>query len=269
MLSRKNTKRVAGFTLIEIIIASAVFSMFTVGLFAFYRMGSGMFLTGSWKLSRQKEAERFLSILKERIEQAANATSINPTNPDPKAQITTSVCNFLTLNNNTQVANIKTNRRVMIFTVAKPDMTAIDAAKRGMVAYHCLMAVPAAKKLYTLHLHANTQAAAHQGIDYFNTAANFQPNPAAFVNFATRFANNPSVFGLGRMPYTYKLGDVASATITWGRANPAAAGDETDKVVGIKIRMQNPNHPQTFVDHGIQAKLDMAVPIVPFALGGF
>ncbi|HNW10460.1 MAG TPA: prepilin-type N-terminal cleavage/methylation domain-containing protein, partial [Candidatus Rifleibacterium sp.] len=54
-------KRVAGFTLIEIMVASAVFSLFTAGLFAFYRMGSNMFLTGSWKLTRQKEAERFLS----------------------------------------------------------------------------------------------------------------------------------------------------------------------------------------------------------------
>lgn len=269
MLSDKTKKRLAGFTLIEIIIASAVFSMFTVGLFAFYRMGSGMFLTGSWKLTRQKEAERFLTILKERVEQAANTTSINPTNPDPNAQITTSICNFLTLNNNTQVANIKANRRVMIFTVSKPDMTAITATKRGLVAYHCLMAVPAAKNLYTLHLHANTQTTAYEGIDYFNTAANFKPNPAAFVNFATRFSNTPGTFGLGRMPYTYKLSDVASATITWGLANPAAAGGETDKVVGIKIRMQNPNHPQTFVDQGVQAKLDMAVPIVSYALGGF
>ncbi len=259
-------KRVAGFTLIEIMVASAVFSLFTVGLFAFYRMGSNMFLTGSWKLTRQKEAERFLSILKERIEQAANATSINPT---AAQQITVAPCPFLTLNNNTQIANITANRRIMVFTVAKPDTTYLNAANRGVIVYHCLMAVPAEKNLYTLHLHANTQDVAFGGVDYFNTTANFKPNPAAFTNFNTRFGNTPQNFGLGTVPYTYKLSDVASATISWGLANPAAAGGETDKVVGIKIRLQNPKHPETLVDHGVQAKLDMAVPMQPFALGGF
>ncbi|MDD3148968.1 MAG: prepilin-type N-terminal cleavage/methylation domain-containing protein, partial [Candidatus Riflebacteria bacterium] len=122
MLSKTFKKRLAGFTLVEILIASGIFAMFTGGLFAFYRMGSRMFLTGSWKLQRQKEAERFLSLLKERIEQAANATSINP---GAATQITTSKCNFLTLNNNTQIANIKANRRIMLFTVAKPETTSL------------------------------------------------------------------------------------------------------------------------------------------------
>ncbi len=261
-------KRVAGFTLIEIMVASAVFSLFTAGLFAFYRMGSNMFLTGSWKLTRQKEAERFLSILKERIEQAANATSINPTAAN---QITVAKCPFLTLNNNTQIANITSNRRIMVFTVAKPDTTYLNAANKGVVVYHCLMGVPAEKNLYTLHLHANTQDVAFGGVDYFNTTANFKPNPGTFPNFNTRFGNSPQNFGLGTVPYTYKLSDVASATISWGLADPgaAAAGGETDKVVGIKIRLQNPRHPETIVDHGVQAKLDMAVPMQSFALGGF
>ena len=97
----------------------------------------------------------------------------------------------------------------------------------------------------------------------------WQPNPAAFTNFNNRFSNSPQNFGLGTVPYTYKLTDVASATISWGLADPAAVGGETDKVVGIKIRLQNPKLPETFVDHGVQAKLDMAVPMQSFALGGF
>ncbi len=266
MKARNLKMRCAGFTLIEIIIASAIFALFTGGLFSFYRMGSRMFLTGSWKLTRQKEAERFFSILKERIEQAANATSINPA---VTPQITSSMCNFLTLNNNSQIAKINTNRRIMVFTVSKPDMTALPGGVRGLVVYHCLMAVPAAKNLYTLHLHANTQTVPYTGVDYFNTPANFKPDPAAFNNFAVNFSNTPANFGLGTVPSTYKLTDIASATITWSLANPAAAGGETDKVVGIKLRMQNPNHPETFVDQGIQAKLDMAVPLVSYALGGF
>lgn len=262
----QNIKRVAAFTLIEIIIASAIFSMFCIGVFAFYRMGSQMFITGSWKLTRQKDTERFLAVLKERIEQAANATSINPALPN---QITTSPCNFLTLNNNTEVSAIAVNRRLMAFTVAKPDMTSITPGATGLIVYHCLMAVPAEKNLYTLHLNANTQAIAYDGVDYFNIAATFKPDPAAFTNFAGRFANVPSNFGLGTVPYTYKLHEVASTTISWSVATGGLPGVEADKVVGIKMRLQNPNHPETYIDQSIQAKLDMAVPLVPFALGGF
>ena len=266
MMARIIKTRCAGFTLIEIIIASAIFAMFTGGLFSFYRMGSRMFLTGSWKLTRQKEAERFLSILKERVEQSANATSINPA---VTPQITSSVCNFLTLNNDSQIAKIKVNQRIMVFTVSKPDTTSLPGGAMGVIVYHCLMAVPAAKNLYTLHLHANTQTVPFNGVDYFNTPADFKPVPGTFPNFAAKFSNLPANFGLGSVPYTYKLTDIASATISWSRSNPAAVGGETDKVVGIKLRMQNPNHPETFVDQGIQAKLDMAVPLVSYALGGF
>lgn len=266
MAVQPNRKRIAAFTLIEIIIASAIFSMFCVGVFAFYRMGSQMYITGSWKLSRQKETERFLAILKERIEQAANATSINPA---AAMQITTSPCNFLTLNSNTEVGAITSTRRLMTFTVAKPDMTSITPGAAGLLVYHCLMAVPAEKNLYTLHLNANTQAIAYDGVDYFNIAASFKPDPAVFTNFATRFANAPANFGLGVVPYTYKLHEVASTTLTWSVATGGAPGIEADKVVGIKVRLQNPNHPETYIDQSIQAKLDMAVPLVPFALGGF
>lgn len=266
MIPQHQRKRVAAFTLIEVMIASAVFSMFCVGVFAFYRMGSRMFLSGSWKLSRQKETERFLSILKERIEQASNATSINPAAGN---QINTSPCNFLTLKHNTEIGKITANRRLMIFTVAKPDMTAIRPADKGMIVYHCLMAVPAEKNLYTLHLYANTQAVAFAGIDYFNTIADFKPDPGAFVDFANRFSNSPANFGLGVVPYTYKLNDVASATITWGAGTAISPGGEADKVVGIKVRLQNPGHPETFIDHSIQAKLDMAVPLISYDLGGF
>lgn len=259
-------KRLAGFTLVEVIIASAVFALFTGGLFSFYRMGSRMFMSGSWKLTRQKDGERFLMILKERIEQAANATSINP---GAANQITSSACNFVTLKNGVSVSKITSNQRLMLFTVAKPDMTALPGAAKGVIVYHCLMAVPAEKNLYTLHLHANTQAVAYDGIDYFNSTANFKPDTTVFPNFAAKFSNLPANFGLGSVPYTYKLNDVASLTISWALADPDAPGGETDKVVGLRLTMQNPGHPETSVDQGIQAKLDMAVTLDPKDLGGF
>ena len=131
------------------------------------------------------------------------------------------------------------------------------------------MAVPAEKNLYTLHLHANTKTAAFDGIDYFNSAADFKPDTAVFPNFATNFAAEPANFGLGSVPYTYKLNDVASLTISWAVEDPDAPTGQTDKVVGIKLTIQNPSHPETMVDQGVQAKLDRSVTLTDFGLGGF
>ncbi len=65
-----NKKRKA-FTVVEVLIAATIFSMFLIGVFSLFNMGSRMYITGSWKYNKQKEGERFLQVLKERIEQAS------------------------------------------------------------------------------------------------------------------------------------------------------------------------------------------------------
>ncbi|MBQ2592158.1 MAG: prepilin-type N-terminal cleavage/methylation domain-containing protein, partial [Candidatus Riflebacteria bacterium] len=67
-----------GFTVAEVLVASAIFMVFSGALFSIYRMGSRMFVSGAWKYNRQKEAERFFEILKERVEQASNIVKIEP-----------------------------------------------------------------------------------------------------------------------------------------------------------------------------------------------
>lgn len=273
MTLRKLKTSVAAFTLIEIIIASAVFSLFVTGAFSFYRMGSRMFVSGSWKIQKQKETERFLLILKERIEQASNATMIDPAVGE--ASIASAPCNFLALENDTVVENIGANvRKIMMFTVCKPDMTRIGGSN-GMILHHSLVAVPAEKNLYTLHLHANTVLTPHGGVDYFNTAQPFgpiipaPPHPTQQLTDLTNFNGLPIVFGFGSAPQTHRLGDVRSARVIFQQASDGGS-DSNEKVIGLQLRLQNPNHDQTFLEHSFQAKVDFAVPVRTYALpGGF
>ena len=63
--------RKRAFTVVEVLIAAAIFSVFLIGVFSLFNMGSRMYISGSWKFTKQKEGERFLQVLKERIEQAS------------------------------------------------------------------------------------------------------------------------------------------------------------------------------------------------------
>lgn len=277
MKMRRLIKRFTGFTLIEIIIASAIFTMFMTGVFSFYRMGSRMFVSGSWKLNKQKETERFMSILKERIEQASNATQIDP--GGGPGSVIVAPCNFLTLNNGTTISEIDGEKRLMLFTVCKPDMTKVAPANndyRGLILYHALVAVPdhaptaggPEKNLYTLFFHADTNPDAVSTIDYFNSPETFKPDTTAMANFPAGFANLPSFFSYGTVPQTFKLSEIASANISWGLASGTDSSN-SDKVLGIRLRMVNEKHPETSVNHEIQAKVDYSVPLINYNLGDF
>lgn len=92
-------------------------------------------------MNKQKETERFLSVLKERIEQASY--EIDPAGG--ANSVGTAPCNFLTLNNNTELNNLGEKTGAMLFTVCKPDMTKVkpgDNDYRGLILYHALVAVP-------------------------------------------------------------------------------------------------------------------------------
>lgn len=52
-----------GFTLMEILIAAGVLSLFMTGVFALYRSGSRGFVAGSWRAEEQKRAQIFMSAL--------------------------------------------------------------------------------------------------------------------------------------------------------------------------------------------------------------
>jgi Tfp pilus assembly protein PilE len=266
-------RRQIGFTLVEVLIAAGVLSLFLVGLFAFYRMGSRMFMAGSWKLNKQKEMERFITILKERMEQASNAVQVDPGAGDPDDQMVESTSNFVSIEGDTAVTRPEDDTRLMLFSICKPDMTAFgnDPAQPGqgpgLILYHCLMAKPAAKNLYTLYFHANTERDAHGGIDYFNSPEDYFPDMAKFTS--PEFNAPPSVFSLGNAPFTTKLTDVHAATFTVEIASGTNAMTETGKVIGVDITCQHPRYEETRVSQSFKARIDFSVPVKEMSPGDF
>ncbi len=76
MITFRQNRR--GITLTEILIATAVFSMFMISAFGVFSSSQSGFETGSWRLHRQKQAQIFLLRLKEIIEKANHAYEISP-----------------------------------------------------------------------------------------------------------------------------------------------------------------------------------------------
>lgn len=59
------------FTLVELMIATAVSTIFIIAAFSLYNMSSKMFNAGSWRQNAQKQAERLLSVLSADIAKAS------------------------------------------------------------------------------------------------------------------------------------------------------------------------------------------------------
>ncbi len=76
IMASQQTRR--GITLTEILIATAVFSMFMISAFGVFSSSQTGFDTGSWRLHRQKQAQIFLLRLKEILEKANHAYEIRP-----------------------------------------------------------------------------------------------------------------------------------------------------------------------------------------------
>lgn len=76
-------KQRSGLTLMEILVASAILSMFMAGVFQLYRSGSQSFLLGSWKTRAQKDAQLFLEELRSVLEISGNALVFRDTVIDP------------------------------------------------------------------------------------------------------------------------------------------------------------------------------------------
>lgn len=73
-----STKSRQAVTLTEILIATAVFSLFMISAFGVFSSSQTGFETGAWRIQRQKQAQIFLLRLKEIIEKANHAYEIRP-----------------------------------------------------------------------------------------------------------------------------------------------------------------------------------------------
>lgn len=68
--------RSRGFTVIEIMIAAAIFAGFMTGVMLVFRSGSSSFIIGSWKTNAQKKTQIFLSQFKDDLEKANHPYAI-------------------------------------------------------------------------------------------------------------------------------------------------------------------------------------------------
>lgn len=63
-------RRFHGFTVLEIVIAAGLLSGLFLGVFQIFRSGSDSFKVGSWRIQTQKQAQTFLTRLRELLERA-------------------------------------------------------------------------------------------------------------------------------------------------------------------------------------------------------
>lgn len=69
-------KRHNGVTLVEILVATGVFSLFMIGILTLFSQSRAGFDSGTWRLQRQKDAQRFLLRFKELLERSNHAYEV-------------------------------------------------------------------------------------------------------------------------------------------------------------------------------------------------
>ncbi len=257
----KNKK---GFTVAEVVVAAAIFMVFSGALFSLYRMGSRMFVSGSWKFTRQKEAERFFEILKERVEQASNMVKIDPSSTP---QIETNASRFMTkkgvvidLGADTKATGAKI--QLAEFAVCKPCQILGNNRKNGIIVLHSLTVVPDNDSgLYKLNLFIKR-------IDDNSLTDCFSMGAADGLNMTqANFLGDPVNFGLQPVPGIFTLRDVCGVTLNYaeGDVESDASGDlQAIKPVlyEVKVKMRNPKHAQTVLEMGYKFKIDGSVAVV-------
>lgn len=264
LIDRKLNKK--AFTVVELMVATAIFMLFIGAVFSLYRMGSRMYVSGSWKYMRQKEAERFFIMMKERVEQAANIISIDPKLTDK--QVSTQKTKFVSLTNNKNIcvpvdsSSKPTKQWIAEFIVAKPDMTAFPSKKKGIVLYHSILLNPNEESgLYDLNMRVEKTA---DNANFFKTIGNDFPTDFGALKI-DNFKAEPSLYGLSPVPHTFELHDVASITVSWSFAASSSTnlnGVEKSPIFGIDVQMRNPKHDQTILEMGCKARIDSSVEYV-------
>ncbi|HNX78027.1 MAG TPA: hypothetical protein PKM56_20295 [Candidatus Rifleibacterium sp.] len=109
-------------TLTEILIATAVFSMFMISAFGVFSSSQASFETGSWRLQRQKQAQIFLLRLKEILEKANHAYEVRPDGKTSRFGADRPI--FVNANWREQVASAS-NNAVLFFSITTPCIPAI------------------------------------------------------------------------------------------------------------------------------------------------
>ena len=260
-----NKKRKA-FTVVEVLIAATIFSMFLIGVFSLFNMGSRMYITGSWKYNKQKEGERFLQVLKERIEQASVPARIIKNGDQITIEKAGNIAYFVNKNEEINVKNLGEKRYISEFIVSKVDKSSTSTASEGLILNHCLYCEPQNNGLakLCLYVNSNNTDSNYKSVSYFDYK--FPPN-----DFGGNFNADPSMYSFPKTPHAYYLTDVKSININNGFYASGTADLSQDNitrnpVISLKIKMECPKYPDTTLELKMQARID---PSVRFAVVEF
>ncbi len=265
------------FTVAEVLIAALVFSIMAVGVFGLFRMGSNMYLSGSWKFNKQKEAERFLNNVKERMEQASNPAKID-VNGSGGFELRTNRAGFF-VNNFTGIrdvtsANLAVGARLYLaeFVIAKVDKRNVTInggpGDHGLIYYLSLYCEGQRNGYASLCLHMNNRT--DDGF-FVNPTPGGTPTTFTFVPPSLGDAGGieydgaASLYSLPNVPQTITLEDVSNIEITGG-VYASGAAQLRDTVMGINVTMKCPKHDKTTLTLKMNAKVDRAL---EFAYVGF
>lgn len=246
------------FTLVETLIAMGVFTLFFGGLFAFYRMGSSMYSSGTWRFSQQKAAQHFLLQFKERLEQSANLTAVNPglatqvtivSSPLYTVPVGT-VIDFSTLNN---------PKNLLFFTVTKPALA--DSGRKGLNMPHALIAIPGPpptngrRRTGELRLFGTNDIGSTV---FTSTIAGFPAN-----NTVGDWTGTPQQFGLGNPTFDVSLTGVGRVEIDFGNAS-TTTGPDVAKVYSLNLTFPHPEtrYANASFTQTVQAKIPYGVDIL-------
>ena len=240
-----------GFTMVELLVAFGIFIMFFTGLFSLFNMGTSMFHSGSWKLNKQKEAQRFFTALKERMEQAANLSRINPAGVG-NSQIEIASLSVYTIPTGTtiSVATLPAPLKILAFSITKPDMTAAGG-NRGLCFPHVIVAQRGSLLFYGSNITGDATVT--------TAIAAFPPDPTTRLP-SGNWTGLPSDFQLGGRVFDLSLTEVKAARVNWGTASGTGVQD-AGKVWTLEVDFEEGKYKKTSMTHSIRARVSYDVAV--------
>jgi len=237
-----------GFTLVEIVVAASVFSLFFLGVFNLYDMGTNVFLRGSWKMQKQKEAERFLALLRERLEMASSPSVVSAEGNLLDDQFV----HIYTLASGTEVTETADETRLLLFAVCKPNIE--PTGTRGLIMPHILSMQKDKDGFFKLVLRGTTE------IDFPGGINNDFLDELNQGMGKGDFTAAPEEFGL--VDRSFSLGNVHTVRVYVGAASGSFnLGDISGQTFGIEVTMRRPKSEDTSVTQTIFARINDSAPI--------
>lgn len=250
-----------GFTMAELLVASAIFMLFSGALFGLYRMGNKMYSAGTWRYMRQKQAELFFHILKERLEQASSIVCIDQgAKGDNQIVEANNKPGFIVLDSGKPVQAGTDDVYLAEFVIGKPCIASnTKTIKKGLVLYHSLyLSKPKSSysKTPVSDLCLCVRSNADLGSGHFKKN-NWPPDMSVFAAVGADFTDNPNNYSLGPVPHDFVLEDVASVDVKTEEYKDS----NTDycAAITITVTMCNPKLDSAELKMSCSAKIDKSI----------